>query len=177
MSTTEEEARTEKSEIRRLGDLQKCPICGSQVDPDAYHCPYCHNYYCFHCRARLLGTDKQYQCVSKDCDYYGKLLCSVCDLEVRKDEPPAVYFEPEDGYWPLLLIGSLLLAILIWIMSSFVAGLLSWLVIFVGGAYILHRAGVNVFCRELEVARPRSSAYHTCICCQQPVRELRGARQ
>ena len=36
-------------------------------------------YFCFHCRARLLPPDTQLQCVNQQCDYYGKLVCDVCD--------------------------------------------------------------------------------------------------
>jgi hypothetical protein len=163
-------------EIQRRGDVQKCPICGSQVDPDAYYCPKCRNYFCFHCRARLLAADKQYQCANKACDYYGKLLCGVCDQETLKEEPPAVYLEPEDGYWPLIAIASFALAVLTWIASSFSAGLIIGITLFAGGAYALHRAGINVFGREREIAQPRSSAYYTCICCQHPAREIRERR-
>jgi hypothetical protein len=177
MATTEAEAGVEKRELRRRGDLQKCPVCGSQVDPDAYHCPRCHNYYCYHCRARMLGADKQYQCSSNDCDYYGKLLCGVCDPEIQRDEPPAVYLEPEDGYWPLVLLISVVVGALTWILTfSFWTAVVILLGGFAGGAYALQRAGVNVFGRENEVKQARTTSYHTCICCQQPVREIRGAR-
>jgi hypothetical protein len=176
MVAIEEQFETEQSEFRRSGDLQKCPVCGSQVDPDAYYCAKCRNYFCFHCRARLLASDKQYQCDNKTCDYYGKLLCGVCDCEVRKEEPPAVYLEPEDGYWPLLVIASLVLAILTWIASSFSVGLFFGLAAFAGGAYAMQRAGVNVFGRENEIVQPRSTTYHTCIYCLQPAREIRETR-
>jgi hypothetical protein len=176
MVAIDEQVEEQTSELQRSGDVQKCPVCGSHVDSDAYHCPKCRNYFCFHCRARLLASDSQYQCINKVCDYYGKLLCGVCDHEVRKEEAPAVYIEPEDGYWPLLLIGSLVLSVLTWIASSFSAGLLIGLAAFGGGAYALHRAGVNVFGRENEITQPRSSVYHTCICCQQPVREIQESR-
>lgn len=99
-----------------------------------YYCSHCRNYYYFRCRARLLGADKQYQCVNQDCEYYRKLVCGVCDPEVQRDEPPAVYLEPEDGYWPALLVVSLILAVLTWVTSSFSAGLLMLLVAFAGGA-------------------------------------------
>jgi hypothetical protein len=175
MDTTDEHSGRLKAELKRRGDLQKCPVCGSQVDPDAYHCPHCRNYYCFHCRARLLASDQQFQCVNQDCDYYGRLLCSVCDPQVEKDEPPAVYAEPEDGCWPFLLITSFVVGALTWLLSSFLAALLISLGGFAGAAYALHRAGVNVFGREREVTQTRSSAFRTCICCEQPVKELRGA--
>ena len=103
------------------------------MDPDAYYCPKCRNYYCFHCRARLLASDKQYQRGNQACDYYGKLLCGICDSEVRKEEPTAVYLEPEDGYWPLLVIVSFILAVLTWLASSFSVGLFFGIAAFAGG--------------------------------------------
>lgn len=51
---------------------------------------------------------------------------------MRKDEPTAVYFEPEDGYWPLLLAVSVVVAMLTWIASSFLAGLFIGFSIFRG---------------------------------------------
>ena len=133
------------------------------MDPDAYYCPKCRNYYCFHCRARLLASDKQYQCGNKACDYYGKLLCGVCDSEVRKEEPTAVYLEPEDGYWPLLMIASFILAVLTWLASSFSVGLFFGIAAFAGGAYALHRAGINVFGRKMKSrnrgVRPTTHAF------------------
>jgi hypothetical protein len=177
MAIAEEEVTTEQPELSRRGDLQKCPVCGSQVDADAYHCPHCHNYYCFHCRARLLGSDKQFQCINKSCNYYGKLVCGVCDPEVEKDEPPAVYLEPEDGYWPLLLFISFTIAVLIGIATwSFLAAMVILFGGFAGCAYALERAGVNVFGRENKVTQPRTTSHYTCICCHQPVREIRALR-
>jgi hypothetical protein len=175
MVTTQEPSEAEKVEPPRRGDLRKCPVCGSQGDPEAYHCPHCHNYFCFHCRARLLGADDHHQCFNKDCDYYGKLICGVCDEEVRIEEPPAVYLEPEDGYWPLLLLLSVLVAVLAWILHSFLAATLFLFGIFAAGACVLRYAGVNVFGRKNEVRRNRSSVYHKCIRCEQRVKTIPGA--
>ena len=41
----------------RRGDIHKCPVCGSGIDAEAYFCAKCKNYFCFHCRARLLPAD------------------------------------------------------------------------------------------------------------------------
>ena len=94
----------EPQELKRRGDVEKCPVCGSHVDAEAYHCPSCRNYFCFHCRSRLVPPDTQLQCVNQQCDYYGKLVCDVCDISHQRDEAPTVYAEPEDGYWPGWLI-------------------------------------------------------------------------
>ncbi len=162
------------SDLERRGDVQKCPVCGSQVDPEAYFCPTCRNYFCYHCRARLLDSDKQLQCVDQNCSYYAKLVCSVCDSNVEKEEPPTVYAEPEDGYWPAWLILILLVAVVTWYFTSFLVAAGVAIVIYCGGGYLLQRLGINVFGREREVEYQRRSSFHTCICCKQPIKELPG---
>ena len=97
-STQGNEAAVVTAPPERRGDVNKCPICGSQVDSEAYHCSACRNYYCYHCRARLLLSEIHLQCVNQNCDYYGKLVCDVCDPLEEQEEEPAVYAEPEDGY-------------------------------------------------------------------------------
>ena len=107
---------------QRRGDAEKCPVCGSRVDSEAYYCPTCQSFYCFHCRARLLPSDTQLQCVNQCCEYYGKLVCGVCDAAAEKEEPPAVYSEPEDGYWPAWLVLILVTAPMIWYFQSLCDG-------------------------------------------------------
>jgi hypothetical protein len=163
------------SDIERCGTVDKCPVCGSQVDPTAFHCPTCRSNFCFHCRARVLPPDTQLQCVNQQCAYYGKLVCGVCNEAVVKEEPPAVYAEPEDGYWPAWLALVLAFAAVWWYFTSFlVAGAIAGAT-FAGGGYWLQRRGINIFGREITVERPRKSAYYTCVQCGQPVKELRKA--
>ena len=123
------------------------------MDPEAYHCPTCRSFFCFHCRARLLEPDTRLQCVNQGCDYYGKLVCGICDPLHEKNEAPSIYAEPEDGYWPawliLVLIGTYLV-----------------------GGYLLHRLGLNIFGRHRTLEHPRKSTFHTCIHCQSEVKEL-----
>jgi hypothetical protein len=161
-----------QSPPRRRGDVSKCPICGSAIDADAFHCAACHNYFCFHCRARLLKSDTQLQCGDQNCDYYAKLICSVCDAPTVTEEPPSVFVEPLDGYWPLWLIVAILAGGLTWYNASFLAALFTAMALFVIGGYLLHRFAVNIFGGERRVIQQRTSTYHTCICCKQPVREL-----
>ncbi len=123
----------EDRELKRRGDVEKCPVCGSHVDAEAYHCPSCRNYFCFHCRSRLVPPDTQLQCVNQQCDYYGKLICDVCDREHERDEEPTVYAEPEDGYWPGWLLLALITFGCVWYFSSLVVarivggrGFLAW---------------------------------------------------
>lgn len=172
MTTTDEKTTTQSATIERRGNLQKCPVCGMQVDPDAYLCPHCRNYYCFHCRTRLLVSDQQFQCVNRDCGYYGKLLCSLCDPLAEKDEPPAVYAEPEDGYWPAWLAVVLIAAAATWYFTSFLVATGTAIIAFILGGFLLHRAGMNIFGRDRKVEQQRKSTFHCCISCQQPAKEV-----
>ena len=163
------------SEIQRRGDVRKCPVCGSEVDQDAYHCRTCHNYFCFHCRVRLLESDNHLYCIDPNCEYYGKLVCDVCDVRLEKEDPPALYVESEDGYWPLLLFAVLVLGTVTWYYTSFLTAAGISIGIFALAGFLLHRAGVNVFGRKREVTQSRVSHYHTCVRCKKPVKEVAGA--
>jgi hypothetical protein len=146
------------------------------VDPAAFHCAQCHNYYCYHCRARLQKSDTQLACCDQKCDYYGKLVCSVCDPPIVKDEPPSVFVEPLDGYWPLWLILSLIVGGVTWYYSaSFLSALATAIALFAIGGFLIHRAGVNIFGGERRVTHELTSTHYTCVRCQQPVREVPGA--
>ncbi len=162
-------------ELRRRGELEKCPVCGSHVDAEAYHCPKCRNYFCFHCRARLLSRDTQLQCTNGQCNYYGKLVCEICDVVGEKEESPAVYVEPEDGYWPVWLLLVLIVAAVTWYYTSLLVAAGTAIAAYVGGGFLLHRVGMNVFGRERTVEHPRKSSFHTCISCQLPVKELHAS--
>jgi hypothetical protein len=161
--------------LERRGDVEKCPVCGSHVDAEAYHCPTCRNYFCYHCRARLLLSEKHLQCASQSCAYYGKLMCSVCDQLEEKEEPPSVYAEPEDGYWPVWLILTLITAGLIWYWFSFPAGLVVAVVFFGVGGYLLQRLGVNIFGSKRMVEQQRRSTHYNCISCGLPAKEVAEA--
>ena len=163
---------TAKPAPNRRGNVGKCPACGSSVDPDAWRCPTCRTDFCFHCRARLLPADIQLECVAQECAYYGKLICSVCDVAVEREEAPAVYSEPEDGYWPGLLLGVLCLMLVAWYFSSLLIALLLAIVTYVGGGFWLHRIGLNIFGKQREVEQRRRTSSYKCICCGQGVKKL-----
>jgi hypothetical protein len=163
------------AQIPRIGDREKCPICGTQIDPEAYHCPSCHNYFCFHCRARLLKPDVQLQCVNQQCNYYGKLVCSLCDAVAEKEEPPSIFTETDDGFWPIWLVLTILAAILVGYYANFLIALGTAVVLFGGGGFALQKTGLNIFGRLRSVELTRKSSYYTCLGCQQPVRELEGS--
>ena len=160
--------------IARRGDVGKCPICGSSVDPDAYHCAACRNYFCFHCRARLLPPDAQVECVNQDCGYYGKLVCGLCDGAQDKKEAPLVYAEPVDGYWPLWLAIALIVGLVAWSMTVWWFGFFTTILVFAAGGFWLQKKGYNIFGTESMVTHERSSSYRTCICCQQPTKEIKA---
>lgn len=161
------------SDVQRLGDIKKCPACGSEVDPGAYHCPTCRNYFCFRCRARVLASEAQLQCINQDCDYHGKLVCATCDPVVKKEEPPAVYTEYEGGWWTHVLLGSLAVFVVALFFTRLLGATGCAVVAFVGGAILLHRAGVNVFGKRTQIVEPRASFNHSCIRCKVPVKDLR----
>ncbi len=167
------DSKAPMSELRRLGDVDKCPACGSQVDSGAYHCPRCRVYYCFHCRVRVGDEDDQFQCINQACAYHGKLLCATCDPEAKREEPPSVYSEYESGWWPFLLMGGMIVGLVALFSYSFLVAAGIGLGTAAAAAFLLHRAGVNVFGRENKVVQPRVSTYHTCISCKEPVKELR----
>lgn len=173
-SPPDESQRDEKRETSpRRGDVAKCPVCGSAMDSEAFHCPTCHSFFCYQCRARLLPSDKQLECINQSCDYYGKLTCSICNAPVERSEPPAVYLEPEGGYWPALLLLTLLFLVIVWAWTSFAWGLLFAILLYCVGGYLLHSLGVNIFGRERRVEHQRKSRVYLCLCCQEPVKELK----
>ncbi len=159
--------------IARRGDVGKCPICGSSVDHDAYHCATCRNYFCFHCRARLLPSDTQLECVNQGCGYYGKLACAICDCEHNKPEAPLVYAEPVDGYWPFWLVISIIVGMLVWSLTLWWFGVFFGILLFTAGGYGLQKKGFNIFGSESIVTHERTSCYRTCIRCQQPAKEIK----
>lgn len=166
----------ESKELKRRGDVTKCPVCGSRVDAEAYHCPSCKNYFCFHCRSRLLPSESQLQCINRDCGYYGKLVCDVCDPSCQKQEEPTVYQEPEDGYWPGLLALAVLALPFLWYYWSLQNALITSVTLFVLGGGLLQSIGVNVFGKQRTVEHPRTSEYHSCIQCGEAVKKTRIAK-
>ncbi|TWU33842.1 hypothetical protein [Novipirellula artificiosorum] len=166
----------EPQELKRRGDVEKCPVCGSQVDAEAYHCASCRNYFCFHCRSRLVPPDTQLQCVNQQCDYYGKLVCDVCDVSHEREEAPTVYAEPEDGYWPGWLLFAIIAFGCVWYFSSLQAAAWTAAGVFVLGGGLLHMLGVNVFGRNRIVEQQRKSAYHSCIRCDEVVKQVSKAK-
>jgi hypothetical protein len=162
--------------LMRRGDIEKCPVCGLGVDAEAYHCPSCSNYFCYQCRARLVPPDPQLQCVNQHCDYYGKLVCEVCDIAHEREEEPTVYAEPEDGYWPGLLLLAVLCFVPLWYFYSLQIAAVSTVGGFIIGGLLLHWSGINIFGMNQIVEHQRKSPYHCCICCGEVVKKIRGVK-
>jgi hypothetical protein len=173
IETTAEEKPVSMNEVHRLGDTKKCPACGSEVDPGAYHCPRCRNYFCYRCRARVLPTDPQFQCLNQECDYHGKLVCGTCDKEAIKNEEPTIYFDRVGGWWPLLATCAVFLFIVALFYTYVWIALAIAIAAFAGGGFLLHRAGLNVFDTNKKVVEPRHSVHHSCIRCTKPVKASR----
>ena len=176
MTTVETSAEVKPvtlNEVQRLGDTKKCPACGSEVDSGAYHCPRCRNYFCYRCRARVLPTDPQFQCVNQECDYHGKLVCSTCDKESLKEEEPTIYFDRVGGWWPSLATCAVFLFIIALFYTDFWIALILALGTFAGVGLALHRAGLNVFDANKKIVEHRHSVHHISVRCSKSVKASR----
>jgi hypothetical protein len=100
-------------------------------------------------------------------------VCDVCDGRLEKEEAPSVYREPEDGYWPGLLVLAVLALPVLWYYWTFQYALIASVMTFVLVGGLLHAIGVNIFGRQRVVEHPRTSAYHTCIQCGEAVKNTR----
>jgi hypothetical protein len=163
---------TEADRSQRRGELEVCPICGSDVHPQAYYCSRCSNYFCFVCRSRMASSDIALQCINRACDYFGKLVCSQCDPSNTVDEKPFVYKEPTDGYWPAWLLVCILMGSYVIWRTTWIAGLLTFVSAYAGLGYLLQSVGFNIFGKERSVELPRSSTTHSCVRCSQPVKPV-----
>ena len=172
MSREKTSAKTWPNRYSAEGNVNKCPVCGSQVDTEAYHCPACQNYFCYHCRARLSLSEKHLQCINQNCNYYGKLLCDVCDQFTEREESPLVYAEPEDGYWPAWIVIVLIASCLVWYWSSLSIALGFAIVTFPLFGWLLQKAGLNIFGTTRMVEQPKRISYFTCVCCGERAKEV-----
>jgi hypothetical protein len=154
----------------RRGELDVCPVCGSSVHPQAYFCSHCTNYFCFICRSRVTSSDVLLQCVNRDCEYFGKMVCTQCDLSQTTEEKPFLYKEPTDGYWPAWLLVCILLSIYVTWRTTFLLGGLAFLALYPGLGYLLQAAGLNIFGKERSVEFPRSKTEYSCVRCAQPAK-------
>ena len=161
-------------QYRRIGQTAKCPACGVSMDPEAYRCPKCRIYFCFKCRRRVQPRDAQYQCMNQQCKYYGKLLCSVCVVEVPRmgEQTRAIRVRAFDG---LATCGTSLLVFILVFTLALACGLPSWGA-GIGGVVLtsilagwMSRFTIDQSVKEtVEVGRSKC-----CIACKQAVEHLR----
>ncbi|MEM9802000.1 MAG: hypothetical protein AAGA20_16870 [Planctomycetota bacterium] len=168
------EAGTATAPPPRRGDPTRCPVCGSEIHEEAYHCPHCGSDFCYHCRARLFDDDIQTQCTNLECEYYGKTICSVCNAAHEREEEPSVYYEPIDGIWPLMVLVYLVLFVVLWIKASFIASIGLTTLIVVGVGFLLQKVGISVLGASREVVYRRRTTEYPCIACGEPTRVLRA---
>jgi hypothetical protein len=98
----------------------------------------------------------------------------VCDLRQEREEAPSVYLEPEDGFWPLLLVLALVSGPVGWIgwrLNSF-GVVLTMLTVFGTGALLVRLFKRRVFGRSIRIEQQRLTPYHICVSCGEEVREL-----
>lgn len=165
-----------KAELERLGNSTQCPICGSDVHEDAYHCTKCRSFFCYHCRAHLGAEETILQCSNRDCSYYGKWLCSVCNPVAKQQQDPLEYLEPLDGYWPAWLLLSLLASLVFGFYFTWSSAFILFVGLYAGIGYILQSMDVNIFGKQRKVSMDRSTDVHLCICCNKPSKKT-GLRQ
>ena len=172
MDSTLEAAESVKfHDVKRLGEIEKCPVCGSKADAGAYHCSQCRNNFCYRCRARVLPAEPQFQCINQKCDYYGKLVCGICDPAISQPEPPTIYLERIGGWWPPLLAGSVVIFLLGLFWLSFWYAFLLGLMAFSAIGYWLDRMGFHVLGQIKTITETRESVHHDCIRCGHQVKK------
>jgi len=162
-------------EMRRRGDVEKCPACGWRLDAGAYRCPKCRIYFCYKCRARVGEREQQYQCADQSCDCYGKLLCTACVVAV-----PESWTTPRDVVEPDLTNAALIGGAVAGGAALFAAPLVAAAGIGVGAvvaaSFGLRALGFNVW-GSTDQKHTETDAHSTthicCVQCRRPVKHLR----
>lgn len=158
-------------EYKRHASLEKCPTCGCRVDADAYRCPKCMIYFCFQCRRRVAVNDCQYQCLNQKCNYYGKLLCTICiDANVLNYTLLASEWtcHSHRHLLKLRVFVSTLIGFLVWIQISFIVGAISFISILILSSIFVFKVGK----KESSPSRVVHAWPKRCIACHQPVESL-----
>lgn len=159
------------SEIRRRGDMEKCPACGWRLDSGAYRCPKCRIYFCYKCRARVGEREQQYQCADQSCDCYGKLLCTACVVPINQNHVDQ--HSNADATIAALIGGGVVGAASLAVAPFIVAAGLGAGAI-VAGSFGLRAMGFNVWGSEdLKHDVPYATQHLCCVQCRHPVKQLR----
>ena len=156
------------SELKRRGDLTKCPACGWGLDHDAYRCPKCRIYFCYKCRARVGEREQQYQCMNQTCNCHGKLLCSACVRPLERKDMVS-----NDGATGGTMVAGGVAAVAAGIAGApLVAAAAVGVAGIVGSAYLLRKMGFNVWLTDDKTEKVVATPL-CCIACNSPVKHLR----
>ena len=132
------------------------------------------------CRARVAKGDTQYQCADQSCDFYGKLLCAACTVQVP------IETEQQTSESELRPIGCLVVLLISIGVGVLVASFQSWGVIaivtsisaVIGSALLFLYLGGIWFWSEWLLFKDvqvqvRSVAQHRCcVQCRHPVKKM-----
>jgi hypothetical protein len=170
------------SEMRRKGDVEKCPACGWGLAASAYRCPKCNIFFCYKCRVRVGINDKQYQCADQSCGCYGKLVCNACVVDVSTCESKTLNLETihqDATKWALYIGGAVF----------FAAFAIPTSIVTIGGAALSGVAAAGVACglydvkgyntfgrkdkKTLNTYKVNETHTHiSCVQCRHPVKDM-----
>ena len=156
------------TEIKRRGETEKCPACGTRLDDDAYRCPKCRIYFCYKCRARVAEREPQYECANQACSCYGKLLCAACVTPVEEKG----LVPDDDGTVGTLIAGGAAAAAGLF----FGAPLLLAGAVGVGGIIVASKVAKKLGYNSWLSNRQHEAVIQSplcCIQCKQPAKHLR----
>ncbi len=148
---------------RHKAGASKCPACGVPIDAEAYRCPTCRIYFCFNCRKRVPADAEQYQCVNRQCEYHGKLLCDGCIVVLPRMEMVYPASDLLAALAKLLFYAAFFGALALWFFFGFLYGLVPII------AFVIIMSGIAPFMGETRGVRQETGRSLCCIACKQPV--------
>ena len=158
--------------LERPKNRSLCPVCGARVHSEAYCCSKCRNYFCYLCRVRLAPQETVLQCSHRPCELFGKFVCCECSETHEEADPPTVYWEPVDGYWPLWLLLSVIAGAVVWYNTTAIAALLTTIGLYAGAGYLMQSAGINIFGKSKRVELQQSRKVYSCNRCNQRSKQI-----
>jgi hypothetical protein len=158
---------TERPENR-----SNCPVCGARVHSEAYCCSKCRNYFCYLCRIRLAPPETVLQCSHRPCKLFGKFVCSACSDSHEEADPPMIYLEPVDGFWPLWLLLSVIASAVVWYNTTAIAAIITAIGLYAGAGYLMQAAGINIFGKSKRVELLQRKKVYSCRQCSQRSKQV-----
>ena len=171
-------------------DRRKCPACRSDLNPGAYRCPKCRALFCFQCRRPMSFKETLCQCLNKNCQNYGKLLCQICTSHLEKFSTDRI-IENIRSSEPLILLGASALGSVAFVLrwqhvykSGFLMFFITVLKSFFFGSCIAVVAYLIGYVIARHVRRAKKTAdssseagkhpnvHHVCSACGEPVRKF-----